>query len=287
MKRKHCPVKYILLFVTLSIFTSSCSLLKKERSAPLTQTAPQSPVSKPAEGVKTESGALGSSPAENYINRFKNIAISEMNSAGIPASITLAQGILESGSGNSRLALEANNHFGIKCTPDWKGESIKHDDDQKDDCFRVYRSPEESFRDHSEFLKRKRYAALFELDKNDYKGWAAGLKEAGYATNPRYAELLINLIERYGLNHFDRKENEREKIKREDKVLTEIAANIPQEQKQEIVKNPVAMKIYEARSGDTLSSVSRQFSISIDDLKKINGLASTNLMPGQLLIVSK
>jgi flagellum-specific peptidoglycan hydrolase FlgJ len=287
MKRKHCPVKYILLFVTLSIFTSSCSLLKKERSAPLTQTAPQSPVSKPAEGVKTESGALGSSPAENYINRFKNIAISEMNSAGIPASITLAQGILESGSGNSRLALEANNHFGIKCTPDWKGESIKHDDDQKDDCFRVYKSPEESFRDHSEFLKRKRYAALFELDKNDYKGWAAGLKEAGYATNPRYAELLINLIERYGLNHFDRKENEREKIKREDKVLTEIAANIPQEQKQEIVKNPVAMKIYEARSGDTLSSVSRQFSISIDDLKKINGLASTNLMPGQLLIVSK
>ncbi len=287
MKRKPCPVKYILLFVTLSIFTSSCSLLKKERSAPLTQTAPKSPVSKPAEGVKTESGTLGSSPAENYINRFKNIAISEMNSAGIPASITLAQGILESGSGNSRLALEANNHFGIKCTPDWKGESIKHDDDQKDDCFRVYKSPEESFRDHSEFLKRKRYAALFELDKNDYKGWAAGLKEAGYATNPRYAELLINLIERYGLNHFDRKENEREKIKREDKVLTEIAANIPQEQKQEIVKNPVAMKIYEARSGDTLSSVSRQFSISIDDLKKINGLASTNLMPGQLLIVSK
>lgn len=281
-------MKYILnVIIALSIFTSSCGILKKERSAPLIQTAPKAPAAKPAEGIKTESRVTGNSPAEIYINRYKHIAISEMNSTGIPASITLAQGILESGSGTSRLATEANNHFGIKCNSEWKGKSIRHDDDEKDDCFRVYQSAEESFRDHSEFLKRKRYATLFELDKNDYKGWAKGLKEAGYATNPRYAELLIGLIERYQLNHFDLKESVKEKIKREDKVLTEIAANIPNEPKPENVKNPVAMKIYEARSGDTLSSISRQFAISVDDLKKINGLVNTNLMPGQLLVVSK
>lgn len=282
-------MKYLLnLLVALSIFSSSCSLLKRERSAPLTHNGPKVSVSKPAEEVKTESKpVIGNSPAEIYINRYKHIAISEMNNTGIPASITLAQGILESGSGNSRLAIEANNHFGIKCTPDWKGKSISHDDDQKDDCFRVYKSAEESFRDHSEFLKRKRYAALFELDKNDYESWARGLKEAGYATNPRYAELLISLIERYKLNQFDRRENEREKIKREDKVLSEIAANIPLEQKQEKVKNPVAMRIYEARSGDTLNSISDQFGISVDDLIKINGLMNSRLSPGQLLIVSK
>lgn len=282
-------MKYFLsLFIALGIFSSSCSLLKKERSAPLTQTTPKVSVPKPAEEVKTENKqATGNSPAEIYINRYKHIAISEMNNTGIPASITLAQGILESGSGNSRLAIEANNHFGIKCTPDWKGRSIKHDDDQKDDCFRVYKSAEESFRDHSEFLKRKRYAALFELDKNDYQSWARGLKEAGYATNPRYAELLISLIERYKLNRFDRKEGEIEKIKREDKVLSEIVANIPKEQKQENVKSPVVMKIYEARSGDTLNSISDQFGISVDELIKINGLMNSRLSPGQLLIVSK
>lgn len=288
MKRKYHLMKYIPgLIIVLGIFTSSCGLLKKERSAPLIHTGTKAPVSKPAAGAKTESRTAGYSPAESYINRYKNIAINEMNGTGIPASITLAQGILESGSGTSRLAIEANNHFGIKCNSDWKGASIKQDDDEKDDCFRVYKSAEESFRDHSEFLKRKRYAALFELDKNDYRGWATGLKEAGYATNPRYAELLISLIERYELNHFDVKESQKEKIRREDKVLTEIAANIPNEQKQESVKNPVAMKIYEVRSGDTLSSVSRRFAISIDDLKKVNGLENINLMPGQLLVVSK
>jgi flagellum-specific peptidoglycan hydrolase FlgJ len=172
--------------------------------------------------------------AISYIERFKQIAIREMNNSGIPASITLAQGILESGNGNSELALKGNNHFGIKCTPEWKGKTMLKDDDQKDDCFRVYKTPEESFKDHTEFLKRKRYAPLFELDKNDYRGWAAGLKEAGYATNPRYAELLISLIERYNLNRFDRMETETEKIIREDKVLTEIAKNIPLEKKEEV-----------------------------------------------------
>ena len=278
----------LLVLIALSIVTSSCSLLKKEQqSAPLTQiTKPAEPV-KNSKKVSTTNSSSIKTPAESYIERFKNIDISEMNGSGIPASITLAQGILESGNGNSRLAKEANNHFGIKCSTEWKGETILQDDDNKDDCFRVYQSPEESFRDHTEFLKRKRYAPLFELDKNDYRGWANGLKTAGYATNPRYAELLISLVERYDLSRFDRIENEREKTIRENKVMKEIAINIPTEKKQETVKSPVVMKIYEVRSGDTLTSVSKQFSLSEADLKALNGLENVNLLPGQLLLVSK
>ena len=278
----------LLVLITFSILWSSCSLLKKEqKSAPLTQiTKPAEPV-KNSDKVSTTNSTLIKTPAESYIERYKNIAITEMNGSGIPASITLAQGILESGSGNSKLAKEANNHFGIKCATEWKGETVLQDDDNKDDCFRVYKSPEESFRDHTEFLKRKRYASLFELDKNDYRGWANGLKTAGYATNPRYAELLISLVERYDLSRFDRIENEREKTIRENKVMKEIAINIPTEKKQETVKSPVVMKIYEVRSGDTLTSVSKQFSLSEADLKALNGLENVNLLPGQLLLVSK
>ena len=278
----------LLVLIALGILTSSCSLLKKEQqSAPLTQiTKPAEPV-KNSDKVSTTNSTSIKTPAESYIERYKNIAITEMNGSGIPASITLAQGILESGSGNSKLAKEANNHFGIKCATEWKGETILQDDDNKDDCFRVYKSPEESFRDHTEFLKRKRYASLFELDKNDYRGWANGLKTAGYATNPRYAELLISLVERYDLSRFDRIENEREKTIRENKVMKEITINIPTEKKQETVKSPVVMKIYEVRSGDTLTSVSKQFSLSEADLKALNGLENVNLLPGQLLLVSK
>lgn len=210
-----------------------------------------------------------------------------MNSSGIPASITLAQGILESGNGNSSLAREANNHFGIKCTSEWKGKTILKDDDEKDDCFRVYTSPEESFRDHSAFLKRKRYASLFELDKNDYTGWANGLKQAGYATNPRYAELLISLVERYELDKYDRREGQIEKIKREDKVLTEIVQNIPEEKIKEPAKPPVVMKIYEVKQGDTMYSIAKRFAITVADLKILNDLGTSDLKLGQLLLVSK
>lgn len=141
---------------------------------------------------------------KEYIERFKDVAIREMNTYGIPASITLAQGILESGDGSSRLAKEANNHFGIKCHLDWNGKKIYHDDDEKQECFRVYRDPEESYRDHSLFLtERSRYADLFKLKRTDYKGWAHGLKKAGYATNPQYAKQLIKLIEENNLHLFD------------------------------------------------------------------------------------
>ena len=139
-----------------------------------------------------------------YVETYKDIAIREMNSYGIPASITLAQGILESSSGNSPLAKNANNHFGIKCKTDWKGETYIQDDDEKNECFRKYKTVLESYEDHSKFLKdRQRYAFLFDLPRTDYKAWAQGLKQAGYATNPNYPQLLIRYVEEHKLHQYD------------------------------------------------------------------------------------
>ncbi|WP_316816725.1 glucosaminidase domain-containing protein [Pedobacter nyackensis] len=254
----------------------------------------------------------------NYIETFKAIAIEEMNKYGIPASITLAQGILESGSGNSSLAKYANNHFGIKCTSDWKGKGYFKDDDKADDCFRVYKDARESYKDHSEFLKRKRYSFLFELDKNDYKNWARGLKQAGYATNPKYPDLLIGVIDRYQLYQYDQPESEKDKIKREDKIFSEINANIPNEKKKftpvetppskQIVKTPDTLRIstpvvsdsttdstapifkpgsYTVKQGDTLYNISKRFNVSIDDLKLLNNISDSGIKIGQKLILVK
>jgi flagellum-specific peptidoglycan hydrolase FlgJ len=140
---------------------------------------------------------------EEYVEQFKDIAINEMKRSGVPASITLAQGILESENGNSELVKKSNNHFGIKCKSTWSGESVTHDDDATGECFRAYTNADESYRDHSDFLKaNKRYSSLFSLDPVDYAGWARGLKRAGYATNPRYPDLLIKYIEQYDLQQY-------------------------------------------------------------------------------------
>lgn len=144
------------------------------------------------------------SPQRAYISKYAPVAVSEMQRSGVPASITLAQGILESDSGRSTLAVKANNHFGIKCHRTWKGKTYRMDDDAKDECFRVYPSVMASFSDHSDFLRyNDRYKSLFDLDPTDYKGWAKGLKAAGYATSPTYAQNLISLIERFELFRFD------------------------------------------------------------------------------------
>jgi len=148
---------------------------------------------------------------ELYIEKYSSIAIAEMNQFGIPACITLAQGILESGNGESRLAKEGNNHFGIKCHDNWNGKTIIADDDEKGECFRKYSKAANSYRDHSLFLtERERYSFLFNYNKTDYKKWAKGLKKAGYATNPKYPSLLIDLIQKYDLNQYD-KENTKDK----------------------------------------------------------------------------
>ncbi len=157
-------------------------------------------VSKP---VMTPVNLSGS--AINYINNYKDLAVSEMRRTGVPASITLAQGMLESDYGRSSLARIGNNHFGIKCHRDWNGQTIRQHDDNRNECFRKYRRPEDSFYDHSDFLKSgSRYNFLFDLDPVDYKAWARGLKKAGYATNPEYANLLIRKIEENKLYDFDR-----------------------------------------------------------------------------------
>jgi len=225
--------------------------------------------------------------AQQYIDRFKTIAIQEMNLYGIPASITLAQGLFESGNGNGELARVANNHFGIKCTYDWKGKGYYKDDDNKNDCFRVYDRPEDSFRDHSNFLKRKNYAALFELDKNDYQGWAYGLKKAGYATNPKYPQLLINIIQKYNLDQYDRPEGEIQKIKREDRVLTQINQNIGTAEKDSVIQSTPADKLYQVQQGDTLYNISKRFGLTVDDLKALNNMADNNIKIGQKLVVVK
>ena len=150
--------------------------------------------------------AAAQTPQEKYIQKYAPIAVKEMHRSGVPASITLAQGILESGSGLSELATKGNNHFGIKCHKDWTGKRMYMDDDRKGECFRVYRKAEDSFRDHSDFLRyRDRYKFLFDLRPTDYKGWAYGLKKAGYATDPKYPAKLIKYIEDYNLARYDKK----------------------------------------------------------------------------------
>ena len=150
---------------------------------------------------------------EHYIEKYQSVAIAEMDRYGIPASITLAQGILESGNGESRLALDGKNHFGIKCHENWKGKTIIEDDDEKGECFRKYIKAADSYRDHSLFLtERGRYSFLFEFQKTDYKAWAKGLKKAGYATNPKYPTLLIDLIEKYDLSRFDNGEGQQKNL---------------------------------------------------------------------------
>lgn len=231
----------------------------------------------------------------SYIETFKGVAIEEMNRYGIPASITLAQGIIESGSGNSSLAKYANNHFGIKCTSEWHGKAYYKDDDKSNDCFRVYKDARESYKDHSEFLKRKRYSGLFELDKNDYVNWAKGLKQAGYATNPNYPNLLINTIEKYQLHQYDQPESEPEKIKREDRVFTEINANIPKETKKFTpVETPPSKQVintttpdYVVQKGDTLYNIAKRYNMTVDELKSLNGLTDDGVKIGQKLIVVK
>jgi len=203
---------------------------------------------------------------ERYIDTHKATAQSEMRLYAIPASITLAQGILESGSGKGRLSVEANNHFGIKCHG-WTGKKIYHDDDEKQECFRKYKDAKYSFRDHSLFLsERKRYAQLFKLKKEDYKGWAKGLKAAGYATDEKYPQKLISLIERYKLYQFDRA------------VLGDGYEVFDKPDKQN-------HGMYTVVKGDTLYSISRAHNMSVEALQNMNNLQGTALRIGQELVV--
>ena len=180
-------------------------------------------------------------PQERYIQKWAPTAVREMYRSGVPASITLAQGILESRYGLSPLASEGNNHFGIKCHKDWKGKSMRYDDDAKGECFRVYDSADESFQDHSDFLRyRDRYKFLFDLKTTDYKGWAYGLKKAGYATDPNYPAKLIKYIEDYKLYEYDTMTSEEsERLAKAVEKKTEVASV---DSKVDSGKKPAAVK---------------------------------------------
>ena len=276
-------MRKIFLLLLTGVFFTSCSAHKSIISSSVAR--------RNNDAIKRDHqqiiAAYRSNTSLEYIDRFKAIAIQEMNLYGIPASITLAQGLFESGSGNSDLAKFANNHFGIKCGYQWGGKSYYKDDDGVNDCFRVYENPEDSFRDHSEFLKKKNYAKLFELDKNEYEGSAYGLKNAGYATNPKYPQLLINIIQKYSLNQYDRPEGEAQKVKREDRVLTQINNNIGVNKKDTLAKTSPDDKIYTIRQGDTLYNISKRFGITVDELKALNKMADTYIKIGQKLVVVK
>jgi LysM repeat protein len=215
---------------------------------------------------------------EEYIHLYKEIAIEEMNIYHIPASITLAQGILESGNGNSTLARKANNHFGIKCHRGWNGKTFHMDDDARNECFRKYSSPYESFKDHSIFLStRDRYAFLFDLDIFDYKGWANGLKRAGYATNPRYPQLLIKLIEENELYTYDQFYNGRVLAQSQTTYQPPPAADddfIPitiGAANREIFENN-GVKYILARADDTFYKIAQDFNIYTWQVYRYNDL---------------
>jgi LysM repeat protein len=230
-----------------------------------------------------------------YIDKYKSIAIQEMNAFGIPASITIAQGLYESGAGNSELARVANNHFGVKAGLSWNGKVYYKDDDNRNDAFRVYSSAEESFRDHSNFLKKRNYAALFQLDITDYKGWARGLKKAGYATNPQYPEILIGIIEKYNLQQYDQATGNTQPAKQEVVITAPPVQSSPAQPAQTNTApvdtttqtTPVVSKTYTVKQGDTLYNISKRFGLGIDDLKALNNLTDNTIKIGQVLVVGK
>ena len=252
----------ITIYCIILIFQTGCKVLsfkssKKEKKKEV--------VSK---NINIEKNSILSNDQkiDKYISEFAPIAIEEMKKFEIPASITLAQGLLESGYGEGRLALKGNNHFGIKCHKEWSGKKIYHDDDKKGECFRKYKDPKESYRDHSLFLtNRPRYAFLFDYNIKNYKQWAYGLKKAGYATDKKYPLKLINLIERLNLKRFDR----------------QAKTNIKKD------SNKKELFFYRVSKGDTLFSISKKFNIEIKTLVKMNQINDNKIYIGQELIITK
>lgn len=211
-----------------------------------------------------------------YIDKYKEVAQKNMRNHGVPASIALAQAILESGAGTGDLSRQANNHFGIKCHKDWNGPSVKHDDDEAQECFRKYDNVYDSYQDYANFLRGRRwYDPLFKLEQNDYKGWAKGLKKAGYATDPGYPTKLIGIIERYQLQKYDAE------VLGTDYVPTTsttpaVAEVKPEKQKPNVDQHQVV-------KGDTLYSISKRYNISVEELRKKNNITENAISIGQLL----
>lgn len=258
----------ILTLLLASLFLMSCGAKRKSKRVSKKNTPKKEVVVTPKKATPPKTKTYTDVKLK-YIDTYSKIAMEEMRRYKVPASITLAQGILESRSGQSELTRKSNNHFGIKCHKGWTGGKTYHDDDEKGECFRVYDYPEKSFRDHSLFLaERTRYADLFKLKITDYKGWAKGLRKAGYATDKKYPEKLINIIEAYKLYQYD------------DKVLGKKTKRTKYE------KEADEPKFHEVIKGDTLYSISREYGLSVDKIKSINGLNSNTISIGQKIYVS-
>lgn len=210
----------------------------------------------------------------DYIARYSEMAVAQQSEYGIPASITLAQGLLESGAGRSTLATEGNNHFGIKCHRGWEGKTMLRDDDAPDECFRVYGSAAESFRDHSVFLRGKRYRRLFELDVRDYASWARGLSECGYATDPNYASRLIAIIERYGLYVYDEGETGKMAEEMSEFLCDHLRRSHP-------VRRSRGLHYVIAVPGDSYGSLAKEFAMSRDRLMELNDSEGDSLRDWQ------
>ncbi len=273
-------MKRILVVIILSLVLISCGS-KKKTSSKKKSSKPRTErviVNKPKD-TKPVAGGTTTTPrtttpvnvpnsTQAYILQYSDIAMEEMRKYRIPASITLAQGILESGSGKGRLAVEANNHFGIKCH-DWTGDRIYHDDDASQECFRKYTHPDQSFEDHSTFLTtRARYANLFKLDISDYEAWAKGLRAAGYATDKKYPEKLISLIERFQLHKYD-----------------EAVLGATYKPKTTPLPSANQAITHEVVKGDTLYSLSKKYGTTVEAIQRLNNLADVNISLGQVLII--
>lgn len=255
---------------------------------------------KASKHITSSSGLIVSENA--YIQTYKDIAVSEMNRTGIPASITLAQGMIESDAGRSTLAREANNHFGIKCHNDWSGPKVYHDDDRRNDCFRKYAKPEDSFYDHSDFLKTgSRYSFLFNLPSTDYKAWAHGLKKAGYATNPDYDNMLIRKIEEENLHYYDTEHKTAQVEQMKQEPVREIPA-VRDTGRHTVPVSPVnvnnvvvvvhASRVMEnnglryiiVRDGDEREKIEDEFQLLRWELPRYNDIGKDfTLSPGQIL----
>jgi flagellum-specific peptidoglycan hydrolase FlgJ len=280
----HKKTNLFLAILVVAITAVSCGsgksvVTRKKKSATTTKSAQPKPKpvartmpkekDKVTEAIKTRSG----DKAALYVANFASVAMAEMKLYKIPASIKLAQGILESGSGEGRLAVEANNHFGIKCHKGWTGGEIYHDDDELQECFRTYNDASYSYRDHSLFLMdRSRYAGLFKLPADDYVAWANGLRRAGYATDPRYPEKLISLIERYELYKYDATV-----LGKEPQLRQQTTTALAYEQG----------KTHAVIKGDTLYNISKRYGLTVDDLKQYNNMSSNDISLGQMLFIKK
>ncbi|QOG02258.1 glucosaminidase domain-containing protein [Flavobacterium sp. MDT1-60] len=294
-------IKKILLFFIVAVLASCSSskpvvattkkqaAVQRPRTVAAKKQTPVKPIGKnyPSTNNTTEviqstsKTTVTSSSINDYVLQYKDIAMGNMQKYGIPASIILAQGILESGAGKGDLAVEANNHFGIKCHKDWLGQSVRHDDDSAQECFRKYTEAADSYRDHALFLVGKnRYASLFTYEKDDYKAWAKGLRACGYATDPNYPDKLISYIERYNLHQYDCQITGKDY-----KPFEKSVAVSTRNSNSNSGSNSNGPNLYEVQKGDTLYSIAKKFNILVDEIKQKNDLSDNALSIGQKLKV--